>query len=105
MGRSIHGTLPDEEVNWAFDRHPNKRIDRIKKGRNSTLNKTKSHANRKFAWLIIFFFERTGDPKRTKESCRHILYPLFAYFLVVMRMRKVSLFFQIGLKQLLIDFI
>ena len=31
MGGSIHSTLPDNEVNWAFDRHPNKRIDRITK--------------------------------------------------------------------------
>lgn len=31
MGGSIHSTLPDEEVNWAFDRHLNKRIDRITK--------------------------------------------------------------------------
>ena len=31
MGGSIHSTLPDDEVNWAFDRHPNKRIDRITK--------------------------------------------------------------------------
>ena len=31
MGGNIHSTLPDEEVNWAFDRHPNKRIDRITK--------------------------------------------------------------------------
>ena len=26
MGGSIHSTLPDDEINWAFDRHPNKRI-------------------------------------------------------------------------------
>ena len=31
MGESIHSTLPDDEINWVFDRHPNKRIDRIKK--------------------------------------------------------------------------
>ena len=31
MGGSIHSTLPDEVVNWAFDRHPNKQIDRITK--------------------------------------------------------------------------
>lgn len=30
-GGSIHSTLPDDEINWAFDRHPNKRIDRITK--------------------------------------------------------------------------
>lgn len=30
MGGSIHSTLPDDEI-WAFDRHPNKRIDRITK--------------------------------------------------------------------------
>ena len=22
MGGNIHSTLPDEEVNWAFDKHP-----------------------------------------------------------------------------------
>ena len=31
MGGSIHSTLPDEVVNWVFDRHPNKRISRITK--------------------------------------------------------------------------
>jgi len=31
MDGSIHSTLPDDEINWAFDRHPNKRIDRITK--------------------------------------------------------------------------
>ena len=31
MGGSIYSTLPDDEINWAFDRHPNKRIDRITK--------------------------------------------------------------------------
>ena len=40
MGGSIHSTLLDDEINfssntlinsWAFDRHPNKRIDRITK--------------------------------------------------------------------------
>ena len=31
MGGSIHCTLPEDEINWAFDRHPNKRIDRIMK--------------------------------------------------------------------------
>ena len=40
MGGSIHSTLPDDEINfssntlnnsWAFDRHSNKRIDRITK--------------------------------------------------------------------------
>ena len=40
MGGNIHSTLPDEEVNfpsdalnnsWAFDKHPNTRIDRITK--------------------------------------------------------------------------
>jgi len=31
MGGSIHCTLPDDEINWAFDKHPNKRIDRITK--------------------------------------------------------------------------
>ena len=30
MGRNIYSTLPDEEVNWAFDIHP-KRIGRIEK--------------------------------------------------------------------------
>ncbi|KGN73919.1 hypothetical protein HQ47_06690 [Porphyromonas macacae] len=31
MGGNIHCTLPDEEVNWAFDIHPEKRIGRIEK--------------------------------------------------------------------------
>ncbi|WP_276911557.1 hypothetical protein [Hallella colorans] len=31
MGGSIHSTLPDDEKNWVFDIHPNKRIDRITK--------------------------------------------------------------------------
>ena len=40
MGGSIHSTLPDDEINfssnalnnsWTFDRHPNTRIDKIKK--------------------------------------------------------------------------
>ena len=31
MGGNVHNTLPDEEINWAFDRHPNKRTDRITK--------------------------------------------------------------------------
>ena len=31
MGGGIHSTLPDDEINWAFDRHPNKRISRITK--------------------------------------------------------------------------
>ena len=31
MNGSIHSTLPDGEINWAFDRHPNKRISRIMK--------------------------------------------------------------------------
>ena len=40
MDGSIHSTLPDDEINfssnalnnsWAFDRHPNTRIDKIKK--------------------------------------------------------------------------
>ncbi|EGQ11780.1 hypothetical protein HMPREF9136_2663 [Prevotella dentalis DSM 3688] len=31
MGGSIHSTLPDDAINWAFDRHSNKRISRITK--------------------------------------------------------------------------
>ena len=31
MGGSIHSTLPDDEINWAFSRHPNKRISRVTK--------------------------------------------------------------------------
>ena len=31
MGGSIHSTLPDDEINWTFDKHPNKHIDRITK--------------------------------------------------------------------------
>ena len=29
MGRNIHSTLPDEEVNWAFSTHPEVRTGRI----------------------------------------------------------------------------
>ena len=45
MGGSIHCTLPDEEINWTFNRHPNKRISRITKVKNILLNNIKSHAN------------------------------------------------------------
>ena len=40
MDGNIHSTLPDDEINfssnalnnsWVFDKHPNKRIDRITK--------------------------------------------------------------------------
>lgn len=40
MGGSIHSTLPDDEIkfssnalnnSWAFDKYPNRRIDRITK--------------------------------------------------------------------------
>ena len=31
MGENIHCTLPDDEINWAFGRHPNRRIGRITK--------------------------------------------------------------------------
>lgn len=61
MGGSIHSTLPDDEINWAFDKHPNKRIDRITKVQNILLNNSKSHANFRFAWLLFFIFERAGD--------------------------------------------
>ena len=26
MGRGIHSTLPDEQINWAFDTHPEERL-------------------------------------------------------------------------------
>ena len=29
MGGSIHSTLPDEEINWAFSTHPEVRTGRI----------------------------------------------------------------------------
>ena len=29
MGRNIHSTLPDEEVNWAFSTHPEVMMGRI----------------------------------------------------------------------------
>ena len=35
MGGSIHSTLPDDEINWAFDKHPNKHIDRMRPLQNS----------------------------------------------------------------------
>ena len=31
MGGTVHSTLPDDEVDWTFDRHPNKQISRITK--------------------------------------------------------------------------
>jgi len=31
MGGSIHSTLPNDGINWAFNKHPNTRIDRITK--------------------------------------------------------------------------
>ena len=31
MGGNVHSTLPDDEINWAFDIHPNKQIDGITK--------------------------------------------------------------------------
>ncbi len=31
MGGNIHSTLSDDEMNWAFDIHPTKKIDRITK--------------------------------------------------------------------------
>ena len=75
MGGSIHSTLPDEEVNWAFNRHPNKRISRIMKVQNILLNNSnKTHANRKFAWVLFFVFERVGDQsKEAKESRKNCI--------------------------------
>ncbi|WP_102285032.1 hypothetical protein [Metaprevotella massiliensis] len=29
MGGSIHSTLPDDEINWAFSTHPEVRMGRI----------------------------------------------------------------------------
>jgi len=29
MGGSIHSTLPDDEINWAFDKHPKVTTGRI----------------------------------------------------------------------------
>ena len=29
MGRSIHSTLPDEEINWAFSTHPEVKTTRV----------------------------------------------------------------------------
>jgi len=26
MGRGVHSTLPDEQINWAFDIHPEERV-------------------------------------------------------------------------------
>jgi len=64
MGRGIHSTLPDEQINWAFDTHPEERI--IEK--NESPN-TMSRATSKIAWLLFFFFERAGNQrKEAKES-------------------------------------
>ena len=72
MGGSVHSTLPDDEINWAFDRHPNKRIGRKRKCRNSVLNNNKSHANFWFAWLLFFLFERVGDQRKEAKESRKI---------------------------------
>lgn len=29
MGRNIHSTIPDEEINWAFSTHPEVKTGRI----------------------------------------------------------------------------
>ena len=29
MGGSIHSTLPDEEINWAFSTHPEVKVTRV----------------------------------------------------------------------------
>ena len=29
MGKNVHSTLPDEEINWAFSTHPEVRTGRI----------------------------------------------------------------------------
>ena len=29
MGRNVHSTLPDEEINWAFSTHPEVKTGRI----------------------------------------------------------------------------
>ena len=58
MGGSIHSTLPDEVVNWVFDRHPNKRIDRITKVQKYPLNKQEP---RKLSVCVAsFLFRRTS---------------------------------------------
>ena len=31
MGGNVHSTLPDDEVDWTFDRYPNKQTSRITK--------------------------------------------------------------------------
>ncbi|ATV27153.1 hypothetical protein CTM62_10130 [Prevotella intermedia] len=45
------------------------------------MNKTKSHANRKFAWLLFFAFEQAGDQsKEAKESRKsHQSYHAFIF--------------------------
>ncbi|WP_262498037.1 hypothetical protein [Prevotella disiens] len=38
------------------------------------MNKNKSHANRKFAWLLFFVFEQAGDQsKEAKESRKNCI--------------------------------
>ena len=92
MGGTIHSTLPDDEINfssnalnnsWAFDRHPIKRISRITKVQNVLLNNSKSHANRKFAWLLFFLFERVGDQRKEAKESRRNISDLYSIFLIV----------------------
>ena len=47
MGGSIHSTLPDEEINWAFSTHPDVRTGRI------TVQVTKIQFNEKFIVLCV----------------------------------------------------
>lgn len=49
MGRGIHSTLPDEQINWAFNTHPEERIIETTENPN-----TMSHAISKIAWLLSF---------------------------------------------------
>ena len=96
MGGSIHSTLPDDEINfssnalnnsWAFNRHPNKRISRIMKVQNILLNNSnKTHANRKFAWVLFFVFERVGDQsKEAKESrMKYYIPKKIKYILIIL---------------------
>ena len=46
MGGSIHSTLPDEEINWAFSTHPEVKTKRITIQKECTLSNKRSKQQR-----------------------------------------------------------
>ena len=85
MDDNTHSTLLDEEANWAFDRHPNKRIDRITKVQNILLNNVKSHANRDLrGFFSLSLNEQATKAKKQKKVAKyiHILTAEKMYFIL-----------------------